>query len=116
MEVFLFRVVIKDIVKRDADFSEARQVRAFFNATRECSFCLQHVNAASIKIQLKDDKPHHARTSTFPASFTRQFVRHAQGSRSVTRINDKADAECVTASQELMTERAREAVGRIPAD
>ena len=76
----------------------------------------QNANTASNESQHKDDKPHYSRTNKSPATFTRQLVRHAQGSRSVTRNNDKADAECVTAFQELMAERAREAVGNIPAD
>ena len=71
----------------------------------------QNANTASNESQHKDDKPHYARTNKSPAKFTRQLVRHAQGSRSVTYKNEKADAECVTAFKELMEERAREAVG-----
>ena len=71
----------------------------------------QNANTASNESQHKDDKPHYLRTNKSPASFTRQLVRHAQGSRSVTCNNERADDECIAAFKELMAERARESVG-----
>ena len=42
MDVFPWRVVLKDVVRRDQDTGEARHVRVTVNATKELGFCLRH--------------------------------------------------------------------------
>jgi len=42
MDVFPWEVVIKDVVRRDQDTGEARQVRVTVEETNEFGFCLRH--------------------------------------------------------------------------
>jgi len=42
MDVFPWGVVVKDVVRRDQDTGEARQVRVTVDATKEFGFCLRH--------------------------------------------------------------------------
>jgi len=41
MDVFPWGVVLKDVVRRDQDTGEARQVRVTVDATTEVGFCLR---------------------------------------------------------------------------
>jgi len=42
MDVFPWGVVLKDVVRRDRDTGEARQVRVTVDETKEFGFCLRH--------------------------------------------------------------------------
>jgi len=56
---------------------------------------LQNANTASNESGHKDDKPFYYRTNKAMATFTRQLVRHAHGSREITKMNKEADVQCI---------------------
>jgi len=56
---------------------------------------LQNDNTASNESGHKDDKPFYYRTNKAMATFTRQLVRHAHGSREITKKSKEADIQCI---------------------
>jgi len=75
MDVFPWGVVLKDVVRRDRDTGEARQVRVTVDETKEFGFCLRH---AGVDFDWAPDPNAPAHVAPVPSSHLEVWPRGRQ--------------------------------------